>query len=116
LSCCVHLDLFPSGFPTMILYIILNSPIYDLCPAHLFLDLNLPIILGKECKLCNVLQPPVTSPLLGRNILLGTLFSSSVYMISIMQETTFYAYKRINCGFVCFDLYVFKQETIKQKF
>jgi hypothetical protein len=44
------------------------------CPTHLiFLDLSC-IISGDEYKLCNFLHCPITSSLLGPNILFSTLF------------------------------------------
>jgi hypothetical protein len=49
------------------------------CPAHLILLALITLtILGEEYKPCSFLQPPVTSSLLGPNILLSTLFSNTL--------------------------------------
>ena len=76
--------LFPSGFPTKILYTPLLPPYVLHAPAHLILlDLITRIIFGEEYRslsssLCSFLHSTFTSPLLGPNILLNTLSSNTL--------------------------------------
>ena len=92
ISTHLHLGLssgiLPCSFPTNTLYTPLSSTIRATCPAHLILlDFITRTILGEEYKsfsasLCNLLHSPVTSSILGPNILLNTMFSNTLSFLS----------------------------------
>jgi len=76
-----------SVFPNKTLYKTLLFAIHAACPAHLIFELIIRTILCEECRslsssLCIFLHSPVTSSLLGTNILLSTLFSNTLSLRS----------------------------------
>ena len=86
--------LFPSGFPTNTLYTPLPYSKRVTCPAHqILLDFIARKIVDEEYRslsysLCSLLHSPVTSPRLGTNILLNTLFSNTLW------ATKFHTHKK----------------------
>ena len=83
--------LFPSGFPTKTLYTSLFLPIRIKCPAHfILLDVITVTILDEKYRsfsssLCILLHSPLTSPFLGPNSILHTLFWKTLNLRSSLN-------------------------------
>ena len=108
LSSHLHLgfpsDFFPSGFPTTTLYTPLLSTIRAICHAHLInLEIITRTLLDEQYRslsssLCSFLHSPVTSSLLGPNILLNILYSNVLslrYSLSVGKINSFRISKHV---------------------
>ena len=99
LRLCLLSGLVPSDFPTKTLF--LPLPIRATCPAHrILLNFITRTILVEEYRslsssLCSFIHSPVTSSLLGPNILLDTLFSNTLSLRSsvIVSDQVSHPYK-----------------------
>ena len=117
--------LFPSGFSIKTLYTPLLSYIRATCSAYLILlDMITRIMFDVYYRsvgssLCNFLQSPLPLSLLGRNILLSTLFSHNLSLRSSLrlgdQVSQPYKAAEINYSSVCLNLYVFRFQTERKK-
>jgi len=90
--------LFPSGFPTKILYAFLNSPTRTTCPAHSILhELIILIIYGETCEAPHYAVLSVLPPtLLGPDILFSILFPFTLSLCSSLtvRNQVSHPYKR----------------------
>ena len=83
------------------------------CPAHLLLDLITQVIfceyIRQSSSLCSFLHSPVTSSLLGSNILLSTLFSTTLsFFLPRCYRPSFTPIQNMQkYSCVYFNLYIF---------
>ena len=88
---CCRLKQTATRIPLQTLYASLSSPVCATCPAHLILlDFITRTILGEgyrsfSSSLCRLLHSPVTSSLLGPNILLNPIFSNTLSFLSSLN-------------------------------
>jgi hypothetical protein len=127
-----HLSLFwgrsirsilPIELQGQFLYTALLYPIYSICPTHLILlDLMTWIIFGEyrslSSSLCIFLHYPVTSSLLGPNILLRILYSKTLSLCSSLSvsDQVSHPYKTIGKIIVLYILiFIFLDSKLEDK-
>jgi len=112
----------PSSLSTKNLYAHLIPPNTCTCRAYLIFFFNVltQVIFGEEYRplsslLCSLLHSPITSSLLGPNILLSTLFSYTLSLCTslIVSDQVLHPYRQ-NYSSVYLNLYIFGQQTGRQ--
>ena len=106
--------LLPSGLPTKTVYTQLLPPKHATRPASLIhLDLNHPN------NICHLLHSPVTSPLLGPNILLCSVFSNTLSLCSSLSVSPSFIpmqHNKHNYSFVYLNLIFLDGKPEDKKF